>query len=262
MNNMRNFLKIVGASLIVGSSVCYGVSLETSMEGYTLDWSSSRLKLKVSAESSGSEDDSYSAVEKKAWANGIAEIRKISKDVYTAHYAVPADAGGEAVSPGESAGLRAARGVFSKNTQYVSDGSVVVSLEARLSSVLAPLQVAHAVEEKPDHKTLENTTGVVLKLSCEMEPRADLKIEDEDGEVLYAPNLISKKAYSEVLSGRWYKKPRKWEIRRAAGKSPKEVSVTCLEDGRFVASSDAWEAIDSAERDVIVQAARAAIVVP
>jgi hypothetical protein len=65
-----------------------------------------------------------------------------------------------------------------------------------------------------------------------------------------------------VLTGRWYKNPNKRELIRAAGKNPKEVAVTCVDGGHLVANMDAWEAVDDAERAVIVQAARVAIVVP
>lgn len=257
---MRNFNKILGAALVFTSSSALSVSLETVRDGYTMDWSSSRLKFEVSAKSEDENGQlSYLEVEKKAWASGLSEVRRISEDAFAKHYAELAGEGSEAVN---KAGLRAARNVFSKNTEYVSDGSVNLFLEARLSNVLSPLAINHVVKEKPDYKALEGTTGVVFKLSCEMEPRANLKIENSDGDVLYAPELISETAYSEVLSGRWYRKPSKWEIRRAAGNEAKEIAVTCLEDGRLVADNDAWEAVEDAARNVIVQAARVAIVVP
>ena len=64
-----------------------------------------------------------------------------------------------------------------------------------------------------------------------------------------------------MLVGRWYQKPAKWEIRRAAGKASVEVPVACNKDGRLVADMPAWEAIDASEREVIVEAARVALVV-
>ena len=48
---------------------------------------------------------------------------------------------------------------------------------------------------------------------------------------------------------------------RAAGKGAVEVPVACNKDGKLVADMPAWEAIDAAERKVIVEAARVALVV-
>jgi len=256
-------LKLVVGCMVFNSSIAMGVSLQTSDGDYVLDWSSSRLKFKATAKVENADQDSFTDVEKRAWAKGIADVRKIGKSVYQSHYKTEGqEIQKDVASSVDEAGLRAARGVFSKNTEYVSDGSVTVSLEARLSSILKPFNVSHTVVEKPSVEHLEDLSGLVFKISCAIEPRADLKIENEAGDTLYAPNLISEKAYLEVLSGRWYRSPKPWELRRAAGKKPKELLVACEENGRLVVKSEDWEAIDSGVRDTIVKAARVAIVVP
>lgn len=250
----------IGSITAVGTNA-YGASLKTEMDGYVLDWAASRLQVTAAASPEKTEE-SYQAAEKSAWANGIAMIRDVSKKVYTDHYLSVGATSEVLEEPSNNAGLRAARAVFSKDTEYVSDGSVNVALEARLSNVLAPFGVKHMAETKPDYKNLlKTTTGVVFKIDCPLEPRADLEIVSPSGETIYAPYLISKVAYGEVLVGRWYQKPAKWEIRRAAGKASVEVPVACNKDGRLVADMPAWEAIDASERQVIVEAARVALVV-
>ena len=103
-------------------------------------------------------------------------IRDVSKKVYTDHYLSVGATSEVLEEPSNNAGLRAARAVFSKDTEYVSDGSVNVALEARLSNVLAPFGVKHVAEIKPDYKSLlKTTTGVVFKINCRSSRALTLK---------------------------------------------------------------------------------------
>ena len=182
-------MKLLLISLLF-SSVGYSASFKTEIDGYVLDWSASRLQLTGEALPKDSEQG-YAEAEKRAWSNGISKIRKVSEQVYIAHYTSDGVVDDVLKEPSQKAGLRAARAVFSKDTEYVSDGSVNVALEARLSNVLASFGVKHTTEDKPDYKTLlKKTSGVIFNIKCQMEPRADLEISSPSGEPIYAPYLI------------------------------------------------------------------------
>lgn len=218
---------------------------------YKIDWATSRLKY----ESKGHSTEgfvSYELAEKLAWKDGISNIRKIAESAFLAHYADKP----ETLNLTRRAGLRAAKNVFSMGTQYTSEGTVNVALEAQLSNILGPFDLVHSTDAKPDYKKLKTITGIIFVPQCDFEPRADVEIEDESGRVVYSPSKISKVAYSEVLVGRWYRRPKRWQLRRSVGENPKTVTLSCHEGGRLKTSKGGLSSIPASEKDIIIKAAR------
>ena len=256
----RKFYFFVIFSLLDPSpGILYSKSLIEKTERMEVDWG--RLKIRFYGKARPeSESESYSEIEKRAWNEGLLEIKNLVADFHLSQFSYLNLSESITKANALAAGERIATSTYSYKNQYGADGEVVVFLENSLSKALRrnDLPLKSSNEQNSSSSVF---SGLVIRLKEKVSPKANYVLVDESGRVLFDVNDVSKEAYEKSLMGRWFVEPTRDELIGAVGKKPVSLEVTAKSDGVYEVSGYSWNEATADSKHILSQA-RIALALP
>ena len=254
-------LGLVGACLLTSLNVSVYAKPFVEKSG-RFEWNWSTMKLRFYGESSTPDsNEPFANIRQKAWQEGLLSAKSGVAEFHKNHLL------GLGVDPvladqsGQVAGNRTSTATWSLRSEYFSDGSVRIHMESSLPRALHKQDLIFSNQKPESPPEPPPFTGLVLRSTKAVSPKAYYKLVDESGVVLFSAKDVSKESYEKNLMGRWFIQPERYELTRAVGSRPVSLEVTPLKNGDFRIQRSAWEKAMKESRSLL-QEARVAIAIP
>ena len=258
---MENSFIIIALFFMVMTNGLEAKSLVKRYDNLEIDWGRMKIRFSGVAKSDDSTSTSYSKLVDQALTNGIVQGKESVIGFHKFSLLAAGIQPDKASLSATEAGELVARSTYAYRTEFFADGSVKVHLENSLVKALSQEDVSFSPSVQIVDENGGRFSGLVLRASSSIEPRARYRVVDETGKLLFQVSDVDRKSYNKNLMGRWLVEPNRSELLAIVGSQP--LSVDFWEDraGQFVVLGQAWSQL-AKEGKRLLRGARIAIVVP
>ena len=213
-----------------------------------INWTTQRLTYFGESTSDNNTEVTYREAEQRAWRDGFSYLETALVEAK----AVGMVEDSATSEQWKQLARRIGKATTSINTTYFADGKVRVLLEANVDG-----SVGKRGNSKESPSSEGQTTGIVFVVSGEAQPTPHLRIELDNGKVVF--NTSERTVDGKRFGGYWFRSNARSQLSAVVGKNSVEVAAQAGSDGIIVAA-EVWESKVKALRPLL-ESGRVAILI-